>query len=58
MEIVHNQNHNQSNSLTAVQGGKNNFEPLKNDEKDLLNDLSGAFSIIHGGTFKRRRQIA
>lgn len=56
MEIV--QNQPSFLSLTKIKGGKRISDALQNNQKDLLEEMSMAFSIIHGGHFKQRRQIA
>ncbi len=58
MEIIHYQNPSKTFSLNSVRGGKRISDALQSAEKDLLNQMSEAFTIINGGHFKKRRQIA
>ena len=58
MEIIHNQTSGNTFSLSTVHGGKKLSDSLQSSEKELLNQMSEAFSIINGGQFKKRRQIA
>jgi hypothetical protein len=57
MEIVQNQSL-KPYPLQAIRGGKSLNDLLHSDEKELLNQLSEAFTIINGGQFKKRKQIA
>lgn len=58
MEIIHNQIQNKTFSLNSVKGGIRISDSLHSDEKELLQQMSEAFTIINGGQFKKRRQIA
>lgn len=58
MEIIHNQLPEQTISLNSVRGGRRISDSLHSDEKELLQQMSEAFTIINGGQFKKRRQIA
>ena len=58
MEIIHNQILNKTSSLNSVKGGRPISDSLHSDEKELLHQMSEAFTIINGGQFKKRRQIA
>ena len=58
MEIIHNRNLNKTSSLNSVKGGRSISDLLHSDEKELLHQMSEAFTIINGGQFKKRRQIA
>jgi hypothetical protein len=58
MEIVHNLNNNKSFSLNTVHGDKNVSDTLRENEKELLHQMAEAFTVVTGGQFKRRRQIA
>ena len=56
MQIIHNQK--SFLTITSIQKDKKTNDSLPSVERDLLSDLSGAFSIVHGGQFKKRRQLA
>ena len=58
MEIIHNQVPRKTFSLNTVHGGKQHSDTLQTAEKELLCQMSEAFTIINGGHFKKRRQIA
>ena len=58
MEIIHNQVSDQSFSFNSVRGGRRISDSLQSNEKELLQQMSEAFTIINGGQFKKRRQIA
>ncbi len=58
MEIIHNQAPGKTFSLNTIRGGKRLSDALQSAEKELLNQMSEAFTIINSGHFKKRRQIA
>jgi len=58
MEIIHNINPGKHFSLNTIKGGKRFSDALLSNEKELLNQLSDAFTVINGGQFKKRRQTA
>ena len=58
MEIIHNQNIIKSFSLNAIRGDKQVTDVLLSTEKDLLSQMAETFTIVNGGHFKKRRQIA
>ena len=58
MKIIHNQNSEKLFFLNTINGGKGFPDTLHTGEKELLNKLAEAFTIINGGQFKKRRQSA
>jgi len=58
MEIIQDQRVSKSPSLLVIPGGKSLNDTLHLGDKELLNQLSEAFTIINGGQFKKRRQSA
>ena len=58
MKVIHNQASSKSFSLNTVHSGKQHYDTLQTAEKELLCQMSEAFTIINGGHFKKRRQIA
>ena len=58
MEIIHNLNNSHLLSLNTVRGGKRLSDALQAAEKELLNQMAEAFTVINGGQYKKRRQIA
>mgnify|MGYP001404371732 CR=1 FL=1 len=56
MEIVHNSlaESKTKTPFSITYGEKNPSSSLKNMEKNLLDQMSNVFSIIHGGATRRR----
>jgi hypothetical protein len=58
MEIIHPNQISQSLSLNTVRGGKRTSDALLTAERELLDQMSEALTIVYGGHFKKRRLIA
>ena len=58
MEIIHHQTETKSMSMNALRGGREITDILQSAEKELLYQMSEAFTVINGGQFKKRRQSA
>ena len=61
MEIIYNNSGvkaNQDLSLNTIRGGKRISDVLLTVEKELLTQMAETLTIIYGGHFKKRRQIA
>jgi hypothetical protein len=56
MKIVHNQE--KQMPLSTIHGGKESAVVLRDGEKELLHLVAEAFSIVTGGNFKKRKNIA
>ncbi|REJ80446.1 MAG: hypothetical protein DWQ44_07095 [Bacteroidetes bacterium] len=59
MEIVftNSNKENKNTKLTISYLGKQTEEVLRDHHKNLLEQVSGVFSVIHGGNFRRRNSI-
>ena len=58
MKIVHNQVNQNQNSLNAIPGGKKLNNALAAGEKELLHLVAETFTLVTGGNFKKRKNIA
>ena len=56
MEIIHNSytEKNSNRPFTVNYGAKSSDSALKSLEKNLLDQMSNVFSIVHGGAYKKR----
>jgi hypothetical protein len=58
MKIIQTPINEKENSLNKIRGGKEILEVLHTGEKDLLHMVAETFTLVTGGNFKKRKNIA
>ena len=55
MEIIYNARSEQKKSFSSIRGGKATCIILQDVQKELLDQMARALTIVYGGETKRRR---